>query len=74
MDGLAELPVLPLRVDAVGIFHLTAGEVLEPFVAIEAAAVLAELREPGPDLLDRRLDRHRVADLRPVLGKELIAR
>ena len=53
MDDLADLAVLPLRVDAVGISHLAFGQVLEPLIAVEAAALLAELREPGPDRLDR---------------------
>ena len=73
VDGFAQLAVLPLRVDAVGVLHLAAGEVLEPLVAVEAAAILAELGEPGPHLLDRRVDRHRVEDPGPVLGKKLVA-
>jgi hypothetical protein len=58
----------------VGIPHLAACEVLEPLVAVEAAAVLAELGQPGPDLLGRCVDRHRVEDWGRVLGEQLVAR
>jgi len=74
VDGFAQFAMLPLRMDAVGIPHLAAREVLEPLIAVEAAAVLAELSEPGPHLLDRRVDRHRVEDLGRVLGKQVVAR
>ena len=74
VDGFAQLAVLPLRTDAVGVLHLAAGEVLEPLVAVEATAILAKLGEPGPHLLDRRVDRDCVEDPGPVLGKQLVAR
>src|SRR5215207_9023419 len=57
---LAHLPVLPLRMDPVGVAHPAAGEVFEPLIAVEATAVLAELGEPGPDLLGRGVDLDRM--------------
>ena len=52
-------PPLPLRPPPVGVAHPGADEVLEHGVAVEAAAVLAELDDPRPDGLDRRVDRDR---------------
>ena len=66
--------MLPLRMDTVGVFHLAPGEVLEPLIAVKAAAILAELGQPRPHRLDRRVDRDRVDDLGPALGKQLVAR
>ena len=74
VDGFAQLAMLPLRVDAVGVLHLAPGEVFEPLIAVEAAAILAELSEPGPHLLDRCLDRHGVEDLHPAFGQKLVPR
>ena len=74
VDGFAQLAMLPLWVDAVGVAHPASGQVLEPLVAVEATAILAELGEPGPHVLDRCVDRDRMEDLGPVLGKQLIAR
>src|SRR5665647_1925790 len=53
---LADREVLPLRVDPVGAVDVEAEEVLEGVVGIEAAAVLAELHDPGERLGGRRLD------------------
>ena len=73
VHGLADLSVLPLGVDLVGVVHLAAGEVLEPLVAVEAGAVLTELGEPRPDGLGRGLDRDRPRGLDPGSGTELVA-
>src|SRR3954453_16571724 len=73
VDGFAELAMLPLRVNAVGVLHLAPGEVLKPLVAVEAAAILSELGEPRPHLPHRRCDRPRVEDLGRVRETQLIA-
>ena len=64
--GVAGLALLPLGVDAIGVAHAAAGEVLEPRVAVEAAAVLADLRDPRPHGLVRapRSARHASAGRR----------
>ena len=41
VKGLSDLSQLPLWVDAIGISHPAAGHVLQPLVAVKAAAVLA---------------------------------
>ena len=46
---LARLEVLPLGADGFGVVDIQAHEVLEEVVAVEAAAVLAELHQPRPD-------------------------
>ena len=48
-DLVADLDVLPLGDDPVGAVDVAADQVLEEVVAVEAAASLAELRDPGPD-------------------------
>src|SRR5690348_8270977 len=56
---LADLTLLPLRVNPLGVAHAAAGQVLQPGVAVEAATVLPDLGQPGPDFLDRGVDRDR---------------
>jgi hypothetical protein len=34
-------------------------DIREPIVAVEAGAILADLNQPGPDLIGRRIDRDR---------------
>ena len=41
--------LLPGGVDTIGVVDVVADESLEPCVAVEATAVLTELREPWPD-------------------------
>src|SRR5205814_2179686 len=57
LDDLADRPLLPLGMDDVLVVHLAASEVLQPVVAVEASAVLPDLRQPGPYHLDRRVHR-----------------
>ena len=66
--------LLPLGVDAVGVAHPAAHEVLEPRVAVEAGAVLADLREPRPHLVGRRGDRDGARVLHGGVGHDLVAR
>jgi hypothetical protein len=40
---------------------------------LEAAAVLSDLREPGPDMLDRRVDRDGARHLTARLRNKLVA-
>ena len=54
--------------------HLAAEQVLEHPVAVEAGAVLADLREPGPDLSGRRRDGDRARLARPRRGHDAVAR
>jgi hypothetical protein len=53
---VADLHGLPFRHDPVGIVELEPGQVLQPLVRVQTATVLAHLRQPRPDLLDRRRD------------------
>ncbi len=46
----------PLRVDCSGVADLAADEVLQPLVAVEPAAVRADLRDPRPYALGGRVD------------------
>jgi len=52
--------VLPGRHDLVRVDDPRGGEVLDPGVAVEAAPVCPELRDPRPDLLRRCGDRDRL--------------
>ena len=55
-DDVLGLARLPLRPDPVRIVDIGEQEILEPGIAVEARPVLADLGDPGPDLLGRRLD------------------
>ena len=52
--------LLPVGVDTIGVVDVVADESLEPRIAVEATAVLAELREPWPDRVGRRANGDRV--------------
>src|SRR5512133_1793096 len=74
LDRLADLTrSLPLAMDPVGVVHSTASQILEPRVAVEPTAVLAELCEPGPDLLGGGIDRDGVRRLDRVVRSEFVA-
>lgn len=72
-DDVADGERLELRHDRVDRPDVAANEVLQPVVAVEAAAALAQLEQPRPDRLGRRCDRDaaRVPDLR--IGNKLVA-
>ena len=53
--------------------HLTTGEVLEPLIAVEATAVLSDLGQPRPHVLDRSVDRHRAGHRDAGIGDQLVA-
>ena len=48
-DGVADTNVLPFRVDDVRVVDVRSDSPLQQRVAVEAAAVLADLRQPWPD-------------------------
>ena len=52
--------MLPLRVNFIRIVDVGPDEVLEPGVRVEAGAVLADLDQPLPDDVRRRVDRDRL--------------
>ena len=56
------LPVLPLLVDLLGASQPAAGEVLQPVVGVEPAAVLPDLHQPAPHPLRGRVHGHRTGD------------
>jgi len=53
-DRVADIQVLPLRVDGVGVVNPGAHQAFQPVVTVEAAAVLADLCQPRPDRRRRR--------------------
>jgi len=65
--------VLPLVADLVGGVDVQAHEVLCPVVAVHAAAALADLHEPGPHPLGRRVDRHPEGRVLGRAGHQLVA-
>src|SRR5918993_1924520 len=65
--------MLAFRQDPVGAVHVAADEVLQPVVAVEAAAALSELDQPGPDACGGRLDGDRVGPHEAGLGDEVVA-
>src|SRR5690348_8818717 len=60
--------------DAIGVLDLAARDVLEPLVAIEAGLALAQLSDPRPDALRRRLDRYGMRPLPERVRHVVIAR
>ena len=46
-DRFADVAVLPLPVNPIRVAHPAAGQVFEPFVAVEAATILTDLRGQG---------------------------
>src|SRR6187402_1652520 len=71
---VADLYLLKLGKYAVGIYHFTAYNVLEQFIAVETAAPLAQLNQPRPDAFSRRVNSDSTRCL--VLGHrhQLVAR
>jgi hypothetical protein len=73
-DAIAGLARLPLRPHFGDVAHVDAERALEPVVAVEAGAILAELHQPPPHFVGRRLNRHRVLQLQRRVARHLIAR
>jgi len=73
LDAISSLQVLELGQDAIGVVNVTANQVFEPFVAVESAAPLTDLRQPRPDLIGWRADRDGLS-IRPFgSGYQVIA-
>src|SRR5665648_766856 len=70
-SAIADLDVLPLRVDA-GLARGPA--VIEAVPAVPAGAVTAHLHEPWPDLGRWRIDRHRHRGAALAAGDQVCAR
>ncbi|MBV9454747.1 MAG: hypothetical protein JOZ19_11615, partial [Rubrobacter sp.] len=70
---LPYLPVLPLGVDALGVVHPTVGQVLKPFVAVEASAVLPYLRQLRPYLVYEGMHGYSPRGLDRKVGYQLVA-
>jgi hypothetical protein len=71
-DAIAGGEVLPLLADLVGAMDVQPDQVLQPVVAVHAAAVLADLHQPGPHLFGRGGDGYREGHLVGRLGHELV--
>ena len=56
---VAGLELLELGNNATSTVHVRRELVLKEVIAVEPAATLTKLHHPGPDLLDRRVDRER---------------
>src|SRR5204862_5747332 len=67
-------PMLKPGLDALHVRHLAPDQVLEHLVTVEAGAILSDLRDPGPHILGRRLDRDRPGLLAAGPGDDLVAR
>jgi len=59
-DAIAWSEPLPFWVYPIGVVVIQAEEVLQRFVAVQAAAVLAHLHQPRPHRIRRRVDPHRL--------------
>src|SRR5918994_5727807 len=73
-DTLSYLPLLPLRVDAIGVTHPAARQVLEPLVGVESSPVLTYLGEPRPHLFYGRVHGDRPRGLDRRIWHQLVAR
>ena len=65
--------LLPFGDDPVGVVDVAAEQVLEGFVAVEPAAPLAQLRQPGPDGVGFGVDRDRPGRCEIRGGQKVIA-
>ncbi len=72
-NHVANRSPLPFGMDAVRVVYLAAGQVLQPLVAVEAAAVLPDLHQPWPYRLDRRVHRDGPRGRGNGVGDEFIA-
>ena len=72
-DPVADREVLPLLPNLVCVVDAEPSEVLEPVIAVEAAAVLADLDEPAPHLVGRRFDRHGAGGDISRIGDQFVA-
>lgn len=71
--GVADLEVLPLRMDDVGIADVGANGSFEQGVAVEARPILADLDQPWPDVVARSVDRDAAGRPPDTLRDELVA-
>src|SRR4051812_36281095 len=65
---------LPLGHDAIRVMHRIADETLEPRIAVEATAILPDLREPWPHGIRRRVNRYAVVDTVAAGRNQLVSR
>jgi hypothetical protein len=65
--------LLPLFADLVGVVDVEAEQVLQPFVAVHAAAVLADLHQPAPHDLGGGLDGDGVGRRGDLAGDDVVA-
>ena len=72
-DELAGRLVLPFGADLVGIVHVRQKGTFEPVVAVEPGAILADLRQPGPDRLRRGVDRDPVHQFVRRIADHIVA-
>jgi len=66
--------LLELRDDPVGAVNVTAQQVLQRVEAVEAAAALADLYQPGPDIFRRGIDGDRAGGGHLRERDQLVAR
>jgi len=73
-DPIARSEPLPLWMYPIRVVVIQADEVLQSFVAVQAAAVLTHLHQPRPHRTRRRVDPHRFRRPDGGLIKQLVAR
>src|SRR6185369_13897388 len=73
-DSFANCPLSPRGIDLVHPWHLASNQVFERGIAVETAAVLADLADPGPDILWRRVDSNGMGDGSLRAEEEFISR
>jgi len=70
--AVSDFKALKLGENAIGIVDITSKEVLEPGVAVESAASLPDLDEPGPDVVGGGVDGNGASGENNRLWDELI--
>ena len=73
-NGVSDSHVLPLGVDGVCVVNMRADSAFEHRIAVEPAAVLADLRQPWPYCRNGCVDGHRTGGARRACRHELFAR
>ena len=70
---VADTDVLPFRVDGVGVADVCAHDPLQPGIAVEATAILTDLRQPRPHHRGGRIDAERTGGSRCAVDDQLVA-
>src|SRR5439155_15597713 len=73
-DLLANIAVLPLPMDFIGVFHFGSHEIFKRRVAVKPRAILAKLGDPWPHPFCWSMNRDDTCGLRDGLRHELITR